>query len=918
MTEGRHRKRALQFPSSRRRIDADLRDEFRFHMEERIEQFIASGMTREQAESEVQRRFGDAKTWHKMARKIDEETMRQDRRFELFETIRRETGRSIRVLLKTPAFSLMALLTLALGIGATTAIYTVLDAVVLRPLPYRDADRLVSILHPATVPGSGERRWGLSSGGYVHFRENSRTLSDIGVYRTIGVTVFGGGEGDAQTEIVRAATVTASVFDVLQARTSRGRLIEPDDDVPNGPLRVVLGYEFWRRRFGSDANIVGKILKTAGGDYEVIGVTEPGLSLPMPGPFASGAAIAGVAMDVWLPMQLNLAGPHHNSHPYVGLGRLKPGTTIDDAQREIAALTRQLPVAAPDAYSENFLREYRFRGEAASLKDSVLGPSLPRTMWMLFAAVLLVLLIAAANVAGLFVVRLEARRREAAIRSALGADRRHMAVHYLSESILLSLAAAALGMWLSYAGLRALLAISPSDIPRLANTTLGWPSILFAVAAALTAGVVFGIVPLLRDSRLGALREDGRGLTSSRSRRSVRDVLVVGQMAMALVLLAAAGLMIRSFMHLRDVSPGFDHSQVLAFDVDLPFPEYDSREEAIEFHRTLQQRLISLPGVVNVGSTTTVPLEGFGTGCSVVWRTGQPYARGQQPPCVSTPIATPGFYETLRISVRGRTTTWSDIDSRSQAVVVTQALAERLWPGEDPIGKALNSNGSQSTNAYVIVGVIPELRGEALDRPPSEAVFYSATSFRPGARTDAVNSLTYLVRTEGIDPRTLIPTARRLLAEANPRVPFVNVRTMDEVFSRSMSRTSFVMILLGLAAAAALALSAVGTYGVISYLVTQRRPEIGVRIALGASVRGVSRLVVLQSLRLAVIGVVIGLAGAWATTGLLSRLLFEVSPTDPVVLVTVAATLLVVAGIAAFAPARRAARIDPVEVLRDG
>lgn len=914
----RSRKRALHLPATRGRIEAALRDEFRFHLEERVEQFIAAGMTREAAEAEVRRRFGDVETWHQMAKQIDEETMRQDRRFELFDTIRRETVRSIRVLLKTPAFSLMALLTLALGIGATTAIFTVLDAVVIRPLPYRGASELVSILHPATVPGSGERRWGLSTGGYVHFRENNRTLSDMGMYRSNGITVFGDAGGDVQAEVVRVATVTASMFDVLQARAARGRLIEPDDDMPGGPRRVVLGYEFWRRRFGSDADIVGKLLKTASGDHEVIGVTEPRLSLPMPGPFASGAAIAGVAIDLWLPMQVNAAGPHHNNHPNVGIGRLKPGVTVADAHRDIAALTRQLADVVPNAYSERFLQQYAFRGEAAPLKDSVLGPSLPRTMWMLFAAVLLVLLIAAANVAGLFIVRLEARRREAAIRSALGADRRHMTVHYLSESIILSLAAAVLATWLAFAGLRALLAIAPADIPRLANATLGWPSIAFAVAAALTTGVVFGIVPLMRDARLGALREDGRGLTSSRSRRSVRDALVVGQMAMALVLLASAGLMIRSFMLLREVKPGFDHSQVLAFDVDLPFPEYDTREKAMEFHRELQRRLAAVPGVVNVGSTTTLPLEGFGTGCSVVWRTGNPYPPGQSPPCVSTPIASPGFFETLRIQIRGRTPTWADIDSRSQAVVVTQVLADRLWPGEDPIGKELNSNGSTSTNAYVIVGVIPELRGEALDRPPSEAVFYAATGFTPDEVSGAVNSLTYLVRTRGIDPRSLIPTARSLLAEASPRVPFLDARTMDEVFARSMSRTSFVMILLGLAAAAALVLSAVGTYGVISYLVTQRRSEIGVRIALGASVRLVSRLVVLESMRLATIGVAIGMVVAWAVTRLMSRLLFGVSPTDPRVMVSVAATLLVVAALAAFAPARRAARIDPVEVLRDG
>jgi predicted permease len=911
---GRDRKRALHLPPSRRRIDTELRAEFRFHMEERVEQFVAAGMTREQADAEVRRRFGDIETWHEVARQIDEETMRQDRRFEFFDTLRRETGRSLRVLLRTPAFSLMALITLALGIGATTAIFTVLDAVVIRPLPYRNAHELVSILHPATVPGSGERKWGLSTGGYLHFRENAKTLSDMGMYRTFGMTVT----GEAEAEVVQAAVVTASMFGVLGARAEQGRLITPDDDQPDSSRRVVLGYEFWRRRFGEDPDIVGKRLETSVGSFEIIGVTQPALTLPMPGPFSSVGALAGIGLDVWLPMKVNPAGPHWNNHPNVGIGRLRPGSTVADAQREISALTRQLPEVVPNAYNESFLREYRFRGEAAPLKDSVLGPSLPRTMWMLFAAVLLVLLIAAANVAGLFVVRLEVRRREVAIRSALGADRRHMAVHYLSESLILCAAAAVLATWLSFAGLRALLVIAPADVPRLAGTTLGWPSVVFAVLAALVAGLVFGLVPLFRDVHPGALREDGRGLTASRGRRSVRDALVVGQMAMALVLLASAGLMIRSFSRLRDVRPGFDHRQVLAFDVSLPFREYDTREKAIAFHRALQERIAALPGVTNVGSTTTVPLEGYGTGCSVVWREGRPYASGEQPPCVSTPITAPGFFEALGITVRGRAPAWSDVESRSQAVVVTQALADRLWPGVDAIGQGINSNGSESTTWYRVVGVVPELRAEALDRPPSEAVFYSITGFTPDERTGSANFLTYLVRTEGVDPRSLIPAARRMLAEANPRIPFNDVRTMDDVFSRSMSRTSFVMILLGVAAAVALVLSAVGTYGIISYLVTQRRPEIGVRIALGASVQRVSRLVLLQSLRLAVIGVVIGLAGAWAATRLLSRLLYGVSPTDPVVLASVAVALLLVAGLAAFAPARRAARIDPVEVLRDG
>jgi putative ABC transport system permease protein len=384
------------------------------------------------------------------------------------------------------------------------------------------------------------------------------------------------------------------------------------------------------------------------------------------------------------------------------------------------------------------------------------------------------------------------------------------------------------------------------------------------------------------------------------------------------VLLASAGLMLRSFSRLRDVQPGFDHRQVLAFDVALPFPEFDTREKAVAFHQYLQGRIAALPGVHSIGSTTTVPLEGYGTGCSVVWREGRPFPPGQQPPCVSTPIVAPGFFETLRIPVRGRTPTWSDVDSRSQAVVVTQALADRLWPGEEAIGKGIGSNGPKSTQWYRVVGVVGELRAEALDRPPTEAVFFAPTGLRPNVRDGSVNFLTYLVRSDGVDPRSLIPEARRLLADANSHVPFVDARTMAEVFSRSMSRTSFVMILLGVAAAVALVLSAVGTYGVISYLVTQRRAEIGVRLALGASIRRVSQLVVYQSMRLAVIGVAIGVAAAWVTTRLLSRLLFDVSPTDPAVLALAATALLAVAGLAAFAPARRAARIDPVEVLRDG
>lgn len=907
-------RRAFRLPFSRARIDAELRDEFHFHIQERVEQFVAAGMSRADAESEVRRRFGDFEAYRRQARSIDEETLRQRNRFEFFDTLRQELKRSARVLLRTPAFSLIAFATLALGIGATTALFTVLDAVVLRPLPYPEAEALVSILHPATVPGSGERKWGLSSGGYFFFRENNRTLVDFGMYRTTAMTVTSGGEA----EIARVGMVTPPMFSVLRAVPALGRLIMPQDARPDSSQVVVLSYEYWQRRFGRDDSIVGKILQTSFGSYEIIGVAQRGLTLPMPGPFSSTANIAGFGVDLWLPLRLNPAGPHVNMHPYVGVGRLKPGATAADTEREFIAMARRLPEIVPNAYSERFMREYNFRAEAAPLKDAVLGPSVPKAVWTLFGSVILVLLIAVANVANLFIVRMEARRREAAIRTALGAGGAHMAALYLAESLLLCAAAAVAGVWIARVGLSALIAIAPASIPRLATVALSWPSVAFALAVALLIGVVFGVIPLFRRGIDNAtLREDGRGLTPSRRQRALRSGLVVAQMALALMLLASAGLMWRSFSHLRGVKPGFDPVNVLAFDVSLPFDEYDTREKANAFHRELQRHISAIPGVATIGSVTNVPLEDFGTGCTVVWRENRPFDRNEEPPCVSTPIAAPGFFEVLKIPVRGRSPTWGDVDARTQAVVVTQALADRLWPGEDVIGKGINSNGSASTTWYRIVGVVPELRAEAFDQPPTEAVFYAASGFVPNRQSGALNDLSYLVRTSGADPATLIPAVRRMLSEMNPRIPFVNARSMAHVVQQSMGRTSFILILLGIAAGVALALSAVGTYGVISYLVAQRRSEIGVRIALGARVDQVAGIVMLQSVRLAIVGVVVGLVGAFAGTRVLQSLLFDVSPTDPVILGTVAMVLVAIAAVASFAPARRAARIDPVEALRN-
>lgn len=913
MTGEQHGRKSFRLPTTSARIDAETEAEFRFHIEERIEQFMAEGMTRRQAELEVEGRFGDYEAFRNLTRQIDEDTMHKRRRAERMRDIQRQVRYAARALLRAPSFSLIAFITLALGIGATTAIYAVLDTVVLRPLAYPHSEQLVSVLHPATVPGSGERKWGLSAGGYFQFRDKNHSFSNFAMFRNSGITVT----NDGQAEMTQLALVTSTVFDVFQAKAYAGRLLSDDDDKPGAPDVVVLSYEFLQSRFGGDVSVVGKQLETSNGSYQIVGVSEPGLVLPMPGPFGSTANLAGFGVDVWMPIKENPAGPFHNSHPFVGVGRLKPGVTVEAAQRDLQEIFSHFTETVPNAYTKTFIDNYNFRVEASALRNAVLGPRIPRTLWMLFGAVTLVLLIAAANVSNLFLVRMEARRREAAIRTALGADRAGMATHYLSETLLLCLAAGACGVLIAAGGLKAMLAVAPTDIPRLAHVALSWRSAAVAIGIAIVLGLMLGVMPLLRGSiDLGVLRDGGRGLAGSHRQRAVRSGLVVGQVALALVLLSAAGLMLRSFGRLRNVRPGFDATGVLTFDVSLPFNEFKTREAALIFHREFARRVRALPYVTAVGSTSSVPLEDYGTGCTIVWRESRPYDVGQEPPCVSTPIAVPGFFETLKVPVDGRTPTWDDVDNRTQAVVITKALGDRLWPNESPIGKGIGSNGAESKVWYRIVGVIPELKAEALDKPPTEAVFYSATGLRPNAQTGALNDLSYMVRTTGGDPLELTSRVRAILAEMNPSVPFMDARSMEDVMTRSMARTSFMMILLGVSAVFALVLSAVGMYGVISYVVTQRRTEIGIRMALGADIARVVRMLLAQSVVLSSVGVAIGMAGAFVLNKLMVSMLFETSPADPLVLFAVVVLLLAIATVATLVPARRAARIDPAEAMR--
>ena len=900
---------------TRSRVAGEVDDELAFHIEGRIRELEATGMSRAEAEREARKRFGDYAAYRAETKSIDEASYTRAARIEWRDAIAREVKHSARVLWRTPAFTAIAFVTLAIGIGATTAIYSVLEGVVLRPLPYPEPDRVVSLLHPTTVPGTGEGKWGLASVGYFHFRDNARSLAKVGAYGTSSYTVSDPGRDAIEARVGR---ITASVFDIIGARPTAGRLFTAADDVPGAPSVAVLSYEFWRRQFGEDGRAVGQTMQTLLGPVQIIGVAQPGITLPKPGPFASSANLAGFGVDFWVPLKLNPA-TRQNNHQYAGIARLAPGVTLEAAQRELTDLTRRFPEIYPNVYPPAFMQRYNFRVAVTRMQDEVVGPTVTKSLWLLFAAVALVLAIACANVANLFVVRMEARRRESAIRSALGGGRAHMAIHFLSESLLLTLTAGIAGILLARLGLVAILAAAPRSIPRLTGVEIGWSAAAFALALAAVAGILFGLLPLARGGvDVRTLRESSRGLTPSRAQRLLRDALVVGQVALALMLLSGAGLMIRSFMHLRDVRPGVDPTGVMTTSIALPYRgAYDTMEKTAAFYREFSERIGAIPGVVAVGGSQAIPLRDYGTGCSVVFKEGATLGPGEEPPCVYTVPAIPGFFRTLGMTVRGRVPEWSDVDLMTQAVVVTQALADRLWPDEDAIGKGLNTYGGDKTNYYRIVGVVPELRASGLDQGPTEALFMAPTPLFPAQATwGNLNQMEFVVKVANGDPLAIVPQIRAILKEMNPSVPLIDPVSMNTIVERSMARTSFVMLLLGISAAMALILSAVGIYGVISYLVALRRQEIGVRIALGSPRSRVVAMVMGQSIGLTAIGLAIGMIGALLAGRVMQSLLFGVQPTDPLVLSAVPIVLLAIACVASLAPARRATQVSPVEALR--
>jgi putative ABC transport system permease protein len=804
----------------------------------------------------------------------------------------------LRGMVRSPGFSLLGLLTLALGLGASAALFTVVYAVLLRPLPYVDSSRLVRIEHPAKAPDP-ERPWGLSMHGYFHIADNNRTLEGLGVYIPLGANLAGD-EGPA--ERVTMALVSASLFSVVGARPHAGRLFVETDHAPSNEPAIVLGYDFWQRRYGGDVAVVGRTIRVNGVTRTVVGVAPRGLHLP------------NASTDLWAPVALNRSSTPELSHPYLGIGRLREGVTVQTASADMARLTAQFPQAI-SAYTAGFMEYFGFTGGARPLRESVVG-SAAKGLWIVFGAVVLVLLIACANVANLFLVRTEGRRREIAIRSALGATRGQHARFFLTESLLLTLLAGAVGLTLAIAGVRFLVALAPAAVPRIQEIVLGPSSILFMFAVSLLVGLSLGLFPLFRIGGAApqTLQTGTARQTSTRAGVRMRSVLVSAQIALAVILLAGAGLLLQSFDRLRNVQSGFDSRGVLTFEMALS-RTYRTSEQWNPFYQQFLERVRSLPGVVATGGSTTFPLKDPRDCRAITIPSAPPAVPGDPPRCVNAVWVTPGFFAAMGIRIEGREPEWRENAAYASGVLVSRPLAQRLWPGSSALDREIKVGG-ESPPYFRIVGITAPVRLSSLTEPPDEVAYFPIVPPARGERWFTPGLMTIAVRTTLENPAALLPEIRRVLAEVDAEIPIANVRTADEIVSRSLARVSFVMLLLGIAAGLALLLGTVGLYGVIAYVVGHRRAEISIRMALGARVSEVAGMVVLQSLRIAVAGVLVGLLGALLVTRVMRSLLFEISPTDPSTLAAVSALLLLTAVAASGLPALHAARVDPANTLR--
>ena len=818
------------------------------------------------------------------------------------ETLWRDLVYAARMLWQKPGYSAIAVLTLGLGIGANTAIFSVVNAVLLEPLPFAEPDRVMALGQQTT-----QNRAALSQFSFRNFadvRERSRSFERLAAYYNLNVTLT----GDREAQLLRGTVITAELLPLLGVQPALGRAFLPEEDAAGGGpggRPALLSHEAWHEHFGGDAGVIGRAVDLNNNRFTIVGIMPQGFTFP----------IQAQPTQVWITTALDNERPTGpgaimQARGYRGwraIGRLKPGVTIEQARAEADSIAAGLAGEHPEANKDMAIG-------VRPLHDNVVGNLRP-TLLLLLGAVAFVLLIACVNVANLLLERAITRQREIKVRLALGASGARIIRQLLTESVLLSALGGLLGMVLAYWGVDVIVAISPESLSRVAETELDVTVLAFTAAVSLLTGVVFGLVPSLLVSKTNlaeSLKEGRRGATASVQTSRARSVLVVAEVALALVLLVGAGLLINSFVRLQQVAPGFDPAQTLTFNVAPSAARTSSPQRIADFYQELTSRLKELPGVVNAGVVFQLPLSGSGAATSVQIAGRENAA---DPSMVVFHMASPGYFQTMGIPVaRGRDFTDRDTLSAPPVLIVNQAFARQHFPDDDPIGKRVGVGFStipvkdDESGLREIVGVVADVKHGSLQTAAQPEIYFAQSQM-------PMSAMTVVVRAAG-DPRALQRSVRRIVQSLDANAPVYAVRTVEEVLDRSVATPRFNTVLLGLFAAVALILTMVGLYGVISCSVAENTQQIGIRVALGAQRSDVFKLIVGQGVILAVSGVLIGLGAAYGMTRLMSSLLFGVESTDPWTFSGVAVLLLCVAAIACYLPARRAMSVDPMVALR--
>jgi predicted permease len=887
---------------SRRRLYKDLSEEIHEHLEEKIEELVAGGMSRKDATAAARRAFGNVT--------LTEEDSRNVWRWPSVEELLADVRYGLRSLRHNPMFTAVALLTIAIGIGANTAVFSVVNSVLLKPLNYPNAEQLVSLHQIAPgAPGLADFETGLhlSPSMYFTYAEHNRAFQSLGVWATGTASVT----GVAEPEQVRTVEVSDGVLQALDVPPAVGRWLSEADQVPGGPQRVMLSYGYWQRRFGGGQSIVGRNITVDARPREVVGVTHKGFRL------------VDTDFDVMVPLAFDRRNLILAGFGFQGVARMKPGFAIAEAN---ADLTRMLSTWM-DSWTNgpgtnpHFYETWKITPMIRPLKREVTG-NVSDVLWVVMGTIGLVMLIACANVTNLLLVRIEARQQELAVRAALGAGWVRMVRGLLVESVMLALMGGALGAAFAYAGVRLLLAIGPANLPRLSEISLDVRTLGFAVLLAVLSGLFLGVIPALKYAGPRAslaLGSGGRAASASRERYRARNILVVAQVAMALVLLVSAGLMIRTFRALRTVDPGFtdpQHLQVMR--ISIPDALVAEPERVLRIQNEILEKLVATPVVQSAGLVSEMPMEGFDSDWDCIFAQDKTYPDNVMAPLYLYKYISPAFLQTAgtRLIV-GREFTWSDLYGLRPVVMISENLARELWgKPAAAIGKQLREFPSMPW--HEVIGVIQDVRERGVQEKAPEIVYWPPMmAYLFGRKTaDTVRTVTFVIRSERAGTEGFLNEVRQAVWSVNSNLPLASVRTMEEVYDKSVARTSFTLVMLGIAGAMALVLGIIGIYGVISYTVSQRKREIGIRLALGAQGGDVLEMVLKQGAKMALVGVAIGIGAAFALTRLMTNLLFGVTAHDPVTFAAVAAVLILVALLACYIPARRAMLVDPIVALR--